>query len=141
MFLTYKTKLLKINYGIHLKTGHLMGISENGPLTLRRFNLQKQLRKMILIIPIYQMLFISIIKTKERTSTLRPQTWERLGNVKNLVLAAILKHKNVNEFMFYNFEPNLVENFLWESGFSNFGQVTILRRENSGFFLATILKL
>ena len=49
-----------------------------------------------------------------------------MHNVKNLVLAAILKwnifffkfyFKDVNVFMFFNLEPNFIEKFLWKSGF------------------------
>ena len=29
---------------------------------------------------------------------------------------------NLNVFMFSYFEPNFIEKFFWESGFSNFGQ-------------------
>ena len=47
-----------------------------------------------------------------------------------MVLATNLKRRcflksyssNVNVFMFSYFEPNFIEKFLWESGFSNFGQ-------------------
>ena len=40
--------------------------------------------------------------------------------------------------MFFNFEPNSIEKFLWESGFVNFGHVIFLQNEN--LFLAAILK-
>ena len=33
--------------------------------------------------------------------------------------------------MFFNFEPTLIEKFLWESGFSNFSYVTFLQDEYS----------
>ena len=36
--------------------------------------------------------------------------------------------KNVNVFMFSYFEPNFIEKFHWESGFSNFGHVTIFAK-------------
>ena len=45
----------------------------------------------------------------------------------------IFYFKNENFFMFFNFEPNFIEKFLWKSGFSNFGHVTFLRNENSFF--------
>ena len=51
--------------------------------------------------------------------------------------------KNVNEFMFSYFEPNFLEKFHWESGFSNFDHVTILAKQKLVFFfffLAAILK-
>ena len=35
--------------------------------------------------------------------------------------------------MFFNFEPNFIEKFLWESGFPNFGHVTFLQNDNSFF--------
>ena len=38
-----------------------------------------------------------------------------------------LYFKNVNAFIFFNFERNFIENFLWEFFFSNFGHVTISR--------------
>ena len=33
--------------------------------------------------------------------------------------------KIVNLFMFFDFDPKFIEKFLWESGFSNFGHVTV----------------
>ena len=36
--------------------------------------------------------------------------------------------KNVNVFMFSYFEPNFNEKYHWESGFSNFGQMTIFAK-------------
>ena len=37
--------------------------------------------------------------------------------------------------MFFNFEANFVEKFLWESGFSNFGHVTqVFSRSQNPFF-------
>ena len=47
--------------------------------------------------------------------------------------------KNVNVLMFSYFEPNFIEKFHWESGFSNFDHVTIFR-EMKIHFLAAILK-
>ena len=38
----------------------------------------------------------------------------------------------------YYFEPNFIEKFHWESGFSNFGQVTIFAKRKC--FLAAIFK-
>ena len=35
--------------------------------------------------------------------------------------------------MFFNFEPNFIEKFLWESGFSNFGHVTIFAKRKFVF--------
>ena len=36
--------------------------------------------------------------------------------------------------MFFNFEPNFIEKFLWESGFSNFGHVTIFAKRKFVFW-------
>ena len=41
--------------------------------------------------------------------------------------------------MLCNFEPNFVENFLWESGVSTFGHVTFFRKAKIRI-LAAILK-
>ena len=41
--------------------------------------------------------------------------------------------------MFSYFEPNFIEKFYWESGFSNFGHVTIFAKWKF-VFLAAILK-
>ena len=35
--------------------------------------------------------------------------------------------------MFSYFEPNFIEKFLWESGFSNFGQIEMTRNKNRLF--------
>ena len=35
--------------------------------------------------------------------------------------------------MFFNFEPNVIEKYLWESGFSNFGYVTFSQNKNLCF--------
>ena len=40
--------------------------------------------------------------------------------------------RSVNVCMFY-FEPNFVDKFIWESGFSNFGNVNFLQNENLFF--------
>ena len=32
--------------------------------------------------------------------------------------------------MFFNFKPNFIEKFVWETGFSNFGHVTVLRNDD-----------
>ena len=31
--------------------------------------------------------------------------------------------------MFFYFEPNFIEKFLWESGFSNFGKIEMMRNK------------
>ena len=36
--------------------------------------------------------------------------------------------------MFSYFELNFIEKFHWESGFSNFGHVTIFMKQKLGFF-------
>ena len=36
--------------------------------------------------------------------------------------------------MFFNFEPTFIEKFLWESGFSNFGHVTIFAKQKFVFW-------
>ena len=41
--------------------------------------------------------------------------------------------KNVNVFMFFNFEPNFIEKFLWKSGFSNFGHMTFFAKRKFVF--------
>ena len=59
-----------------------------------------------------------------------------LCNVTKLVSTAIFKQnnffkfyfKNVNVFVLSYFEPNFIEKFNWESGFSNFGHVTIFAK-------------
>ena len=45
--------------------------------------------------------------------------------------------KNVNVFMFFNFQQNFVEKFIWESGFSNFDHATLRTKI---CILAAILK-
>ena len=42
--------------------------------------------------------------------------------------------KNVNVFMFFDVEPNFMERFLCESGFSNFGHVTIFVKRKFVFW-------
>ena len=41
--------------------------------------------------------------------------------------------------MFSYFEPNFIEKFFWENGFSNFGHVTVIRKMEISM-LAAILK-
>ena len=36
--------------------------------------------------------------------------------------------------MFFNFEPNFIEKFLWESGFSKFGHVTVFAKRKFVFW-------
>ena len=37
-------------------------------------------------------------------------------------------------FMFYYFEPIFIKKFLWESGFSNFGHMTIFTKQKFVFW-------
>ena len=65
-----------------------------------------------------------------------------MRNVTKLVLAAILNgiifflilFKNVNVFMFINFEPNFIEKFLWQSGLSKFLSRDFFRETTIRFF-------
>ena len=36
--------------------------------------------------------------------------------------------------MLFNFEPNLIERFLWENSFSNFGHVNFIRETKIRFW-------
>ena len=42
--------------------------------------------------------------------------------------------KNVNVFLFFKFQSNLIAKFLWKSGFSNFGHVTIFTKRKFIFW-------
>ena len=42
--------------------------------------------------------------------------------------------KNVNVFMFFNFEPRFIEKFFWESGFSKFWSSDFFRKTKIHFF-------
>ena len=52
----------------------------------------------------------------------------------NRIILFKFSFKNVHVFMFYNFEPNFIGKFLWESGFSNFGHVTFIPKRKFVFW-------
>ena len=64
-----------------------------------------------------------------------------LRNVTKIFLAAIFKENNCfqilfqkyKSFMFSYFEPDFIEKFFWESGFSNLGHMTVFVRQNFVF--------
>ena len=59
----------------------------------------------------------------------------------NIIFFFKLYFKNVNVFIFSYFELDFIEKFHWESGFSNFGHVTIFAPKKTKIrFGAAILK-